>query len=289
MQMPYTTNPFMPKLRAKAVDMYRQGHSMRDVARHFGVVPSTISKWNKRSPLGGTYSIETRSSRPKYHPKQTPKNIIYRIIQLRKQTKGRCAKVIHKYLDNEGISISLSTVARIIKRYGLTKKRSPYKRYHKNIKRPVTNKSGDLVQIDTIHLMKNKKDKIYIYTLIDVYSRWAFAKAVNKINTKQTVKFVKNAIKISPFKFNMLQTDNGPEFKTHFTERIKIPHRHSRVRKPNDNAHLERFNRTIQEECLAHIPKDVNEVNKRLTNYLKYYNTERLHLGINLKTPIQLT
>jgi len=31
------------------------------------------------------------------------------------------------------------------------------------------------------------------------------------------------------------------------SKRIKI--RHTRLGKPNDNAHIERFNRTIQEEC----------------------------------------
>jgi len=64
-----------------------------------------------------------------------------------------------------------------------------------------------------------------------------------------------------------------------------IRHRHSRVRKPNDNAHVERFNRTIQEEFLDHLPRDVSFINEKLPEYLVYYNTKRLHLGIGLKTP----
>jgi transposase len=108
MKMPYSKNPYLPKVRAKAVDMYRQGHSMRTVARHFGVSVGTISKWNKRTPPGGAYLLETGSSRPKSHPNATPRNIIKRICEIRRETNGRCAEVIHKILENEGIKISSS-------------------------------------------------------------------------------------------------------------------------------------------------------------------------------------
>jgi transposase InsO family protein len=60
------------------------------------------------------------------------------------------------------------------------------------------------------------------------------------------------------------------------------------VRKPNDNAHVERFNRTLQEECLKKLAVDVRIFNRILPKYLRYYNTERLHLGINLQTPVSL-
>ncbi|MBT5016346.1 transposase [Candidatus Peregrinibacteria bacterium] len=86
----------------------------------------------------------------------------------------------------------------------------------------------------------------------------------------------------------MIQSDNGPEFSQNFTERIKIIHRHSRVRKSNDNAHVERFNRTIQEECLDRVPENMSSYLKAISEYLEYYNHERLHLGINKKTPSQI-
>ena len=34
--------------------------------------------------------------------------------------------------------------------------------------------------------MKNEKEKICVYTLIDVYTRWCYVKAVNKINELKT-------------------------------------------------------------------------------------------------------
>jgi len=87
----------------------------------------------------------------------------------------------------------------------------------------------------------------------------------------------------------MLQSDHGPEFSMWFVEQMKKNHRYTRIGKPNDNAHIERFNRTIQEECLDKIPTDVDTINCALKNCLQYYSNERLHMGIEFKTPSQLT
>ncbi len=86
----------------------------------------------------------------------------------------------------------------------------------------------------------------------------------------------------------MIQTDHGPEFGKWFVEQVKRHHRYTRIGKPNDNAHIERFNRTLQEECLDSILRNVDIINCALQKYLKYYNEQRLHLGIELKTPIQM-
>lgn len=286
--MAYTKNPAMPRLRAKAVEMVRSGKSVRQVARYFGYSPGTISKWCKRAPMPGVFRIETLSSRPNSHPNDTPHVLVRRALELRQETGGRCAEVVHEHLRLEGVIISLSTVKRILDRAGVTKKRSPWKRKHKSISRPKALHQGDLVQIDTIHIMQNEKDRIYIYTLLDVHSRWAHALASERINTHRSLHFVRQAIKNAPFEFRCLQSDNGPEFTQNFTERIKIIHRHSRVRKPNDNAHLERFNRTIQHEFLSKMPVNVSAINRELPKYLAHYNTCRLHLGIGLKTPMQI-
>lgn len=286
--MPYTTNPKMPKLRARAIQIMRKNNwTIRQTARYFGFNPSTISKWNHRIPLGGSHEIPTRSSRPKSHPKRLKPEVVKRIIEIRKNTNGRCSEVIHQYLANEGIRVSLNSVKRTLDRNYLLKKRSPWKRCHRTVKRPNIANAGDLIELDTIHLMKNDKERIYVYTLIDVYSRWAYAYAAERINVWKSIKFVRNAKQKLPFSFNCLQSDHGSEFSQHFSERIRISHRHSRVRKPNDNAHLERFNRTLQTEFLNKLPANVNIINRLLPKYLKYYNEERLHLGLNLKTPLE--
>lgn len=88
----------------------------------------------------------------------------------------------------------------------------------------------------------------------------------------------------------MLQSDHGSEFSMWFTEHIKkqgVAHRHSRVRKPSDNGHIERFNRTLQDECLRGLPRTIGAYKRALPEYIHYYNAERLHLGLNLKTPLE--
>lgn len=283
--MAYTLNPKLPRLRAQAVDMVRSGKSVTEVARHFGYSKGAVSKWCKRCPVSGAWAIPTQSSRPKSHPAQVSRQVIEQIRTIRLALGGRCAEVIKKHLDDQGIHIHRITVQRVLDRTGLTKKRSPWKRFHKSITRPMALKPGDLVQIDTIHLMTDDGHRIYIYTLIDVYSRWAFAWATDRINNRHSIKFLKLAQTKARFTFTCIQTDNGPEFSQHFTERIKITHRHSRVRRPNDNAHLERFNRTIQQELVRDLPVNTVTLNRFLPGYLDYYNHQRYHLGINLSTP----
>jgi len=285
--MPYTTNPKMPKLRARAVQMVRQGKTVSKVAKYFGYSKGAVSKWCAKAPWFGAYEIPTESSRPHHHPKELSEEIVDKIIEYRKKY-NRCSEVVHKHLANDGIKVCLSSVKRKLDDAGLIRKRSPWKRLHLSPKRPEALKPGDLVMVDTIHLMISEKKRIYVYTLIDVYSRWCYALATERINTRKSVEFLKRAEKLSSFKFNCIQSDHGSEFSQHFSERIKILHRHSRVRKPNDNSYLERFNRTLQEECLDKIPVDVKTFNRVLPMYLIYYNTERLHMGINFQTPTQL-
>ena len=285
--MAYTTNPKMPKLRAKAVEMVKSGKTVSEVARYFGYHKSAISKRRKKAPTGGAYLIPTLSSRPHHHPKELSIDIVRKIIECKKKY-NRCSEIIHRHLLNDGIAVSLNSVRRKIDQAGLMKKRSPWKRLHLSINRPEALKPGDLVMVDTIHLMLSEKKRIYVYTLIDVYSRWCYAWATDRINTRKSVEFLKKAEALVDFKFDCIQSDHGSEFSQHFSERIKMLHRHSRVRKPNDNSYLERFNRTLQEECLRSLPISVRIFNRKLPIYLKYYNAERLHMGINFQTPNQL-
>lgn len=290
MYMPYTTNPHLPKVRMRAVLKVRSGWAVRQTARYFGVQPGTISKWVKRAPLDGRLSIPTQSSRPHNHPNQLSSYLVKKIIEYRCRN-NRCSEVVHRELFNDGHIVSLSSVKRTLDRYGLIKKRSKWKKFHKYIPRPEVKKPGDLVQIDTIHVWRKQNEPLlYIYTLLDVCSRFAYAKVVKKMNTYASIKFLTQAQKYLPFDFKILQSDHGTEFSKHFTRYAQfkgLTHRHSRVRKPNDNAHLERFNRTIQNECLSKYHLSFINYQKALPPYLNYYNYHRLHLGINLITPAQ--
>ncbi len=282
--MAYSTNPHLPRLRMEAVKLVRQGWPIRKVARHTGFAPGTISKWMKRAPEHGNSHLVTQSSRPASHPRSLNQKTIQAICDLRLK-HNRCSEVIHHLARQQGIDVSLSSVKRILKRKGLLKEKSKWKKYHVSPKRPNVALAGDLVQIDTIHIHTFTGERFYIYTLLDVHSRWAHAKVSPKITAGRTLKFLEEAKRKAPFDFKMLQSDHGPEFAKWFTKHAKESHRYSRVRKPNDNAHLERFNRTIQEECLYYLRQTPRVYQAAINQYLPFYNEERPHLALNFLPP----
>jgi transposase InsO family protein len=142
------------------------------------------------------------------------------------------------------------------------------------------------VQIDTIHTMQSEKVRMYTFVCIDVYSRWVYAKSYQRMNAATSLHFVREAQQHAPFSFGMLQSDHGPEFGKWFVSQIQKRHRYTRIGKPNDNAHIERFNRTLQEECLDHHPRTPSAYNRALREYLPYYNEKRHHFGLGLETPL---
>lgn len=289
MNMSYSTNPNLPKVRAQAVKMLRAGHSSRTVARHFGFAQSTIVKWNQKVP-DNVYQyriVPTESSRPRHHPKELSEEIVNQILDMRRRTK-RGAEFIHFCLKRDGVNVSLSSVKRTLSRHGLTRY-SKWKKWHQYTPRPLPEAPGLLVETDTIH-DGAVGCQLYIYTLIDVHSRWAYAEASPRIAANLSAQFVRRAQATASFQFKTIQSDHGSEFSKWFTKKLNeqtITHRHSRVRTPNDNAHLERFNRTIQEECIARLPRKLSVWRQELPDYLHYYNHERPHMGISWLTPVE--
>lgn len=289
--MAYTKNPALPRVRREAVYMVKQkGWSTRKAARHFGYTHSAVVKWCAKDPTGGFRRIETLSSKPKTSPRALTRETVTAIIRER-VGRRRCAEHVYHALQRQGVCVSLSSVKRTLDRCHLCKKRSPWKRPHDFTPRPEAAFCGALLELDTIHIIAPDGSRIYIYTIIDLYSRWAYAEVVEKIGAHRSAGFAKRAQKVAPFRFVMVQTDHGSEFSTRFTHRLlqkDIQHRHSRVRQKDDQAHIERFNRTIQEECLDRVTHNIRSFRKALPEYLRWYNTERTHMGINYQTPLDL-
>lgn len=291
MAMSYSKNPNLPRVRAEAVKMVRSGQSTRAVARHFGFAQSTIVKWCQKVPehVYQYRVIRTESSRPHHHPRELPEETVQRILTLRAETH-RGAEFIHFLMQRDGVAVSLSSVKRTLKRHGLTKY-SKWKKWHQSTPRPTPVSPGLLVEADTIHDGRKDGSELYIYTLLDVHSRWAYAHPVAKISVAGGVDFVRAAQVAAPFRFYTVQTDHGPEFSKFFTKKLlerHTEHRHTRVRRPNDNAHIERFNRTIQEECIFRLPRKLAVWEREIPEYLHYYNNDRPHMGIGWLTPADL-
>ena len=99
---------------------------------------------------------------------------------------------------------------------------------------------------------------------------------------------------LDAFSISFVLTDNGSEFMKHFEEELKrlhLTHYHTYPKTPKMNAHLERFNRTIQDEFVDyHVPELLSPIsfNLKLIDYLVWYNTERVHGAFqNRLSPVQ--
>lgn len=301
--MAYCKSKEREKARFDAVkEVLRDGRTPAEVARRFGVYRSTVKRWvdaflelqQAREITWHAKRLPTKSSRPKTSPSRISFDLSLTIIEAR-LALNRCAEVVHRELLNQGYDVSLSTVGRTIRQAGLVKEKSKWARYRQSSKRPEVNAPGDLVEVDTVHFLHPiTKQRYYATTLIDVYTRIAYVKIHERISQKASYETVIEASEKFGFDFKTIQTDNGGEFGKWFQDQLTAHHinyRHTRVRRPNDNAHIERFNRTLREECLGdYLParESLLESQLRTDDWLDYYNHDRLHLGLQLMTPIQM-
>jgi len=81
----------------------------------------SLKRWCKAYREGGEESLIPKSTTPKTSPYETPIRIKEEIIAKRKKT-GLCAKKIHWRLKKENLVVPVSTIGKILKQEGLTKK-----------------------------------------------------------------------------------------------------------------------------------------------------------------------
>ena len=317
--MAYSNNPNLPKARALAMQLLiKEQLPLQTVANRCGVHRSTVYCWkckwyvlnqnvqmdnpnrpNRTYSLANhlsycTWRIPTIVSRPHTSPTALSPELIQLVLAVRAQLK-RCAEVVWHHIVNVlAVVISLSSVRRILWRSGVARGRKNRVR-RDNPRRPVVTRPGELVQTDTIHHINPHSGKrLYYYTVIDLYTRMTHVSMSTILRQGLAARAVLAAQHQWGFTIAMVQADNGPEYGRYFEQQMKqanIQTRHSRLHRPNDNAHIERFNRTIQTECIGYnwrksVPLSLQQ--DRLNAYLEYYNTKRVHLSLQLLTPLEM-
>jgi len=151
---------------------------------------------------------------------------------------------------------------------------------------------GELVEIDTVDIFVDGL-KRYLLTAIDLPTRFAFAYIYRSSSSACARDFLGKLGDVTPFKIERVQTDNGHEFLKHFIKACQqqdMVHFFNYPRHPQSNAHLERFNRTIQEQFAYWHTDYLDEVevfNRFLMEYLIWYNTEKVHRSIGKKPPLR--
>jgi putative transposase len=151
---------------------------------------------------------------------------------------------------------------------------------------------GDLVEMDTVSIFVDGI-KRYMFTALDIKTRFAFAYIYKSNSSLNGQDFLKKFTSVAPFAVSHIQTDNGGEFLKYFTQSCKdsnLIHFFNYPRHPQSNGHLERFNRTIQEQFADwHVDyvDDLVTFNRKLMDYLIWYNTERPHRSIGKLPPLR--
>jgi len=296
--------------RARILTFWHK-HGNTATQEAFGVSRPTLFRWQAllRSGRGKLASLVPKSTKPKTKRHRIiPKEVERLILNERVHEKIGKEKLA-KLLREDGLAnLSPSTVGRMLgdlKKRGKLPNPVRYSLFGKTgrmiEKKPQKPKKklrskahrGGLVKADTV-VRFTQGLKRYILTAIDLESEFAFAYAYTSHASRHAADFMKTFQDVAPISLTHVQTDNGAEFADHFELYLKseqIIHFHTYPRHPQQNAEVERFNRTLSEafiqshdHLLAH---NLPEFNRRLMDWLLWYNTRRPHWSLGLISPLR--
>ena len=300
------------KQRAKILTFWKK-HGLEAAEEAYGVKRRTLYLWQATLKEGGgkLEALNCGSRAPKNRRKRRyDHRIVDEIKRLRATYPNLGEKKLHPLLAEFCAHHALvcpkpSTIGRIIKDKGGmriapqkitgTGRVKPYK-HQKALRKPKDLKAvkpGMVVALDTVEIIIHGSHR-YLITCEDVFSRFSFAWATTSHASKAAEEFFAVWQKVFPYKTTFVLTDNGSEFKKHFAARLlelQITHYHTYPKMPKMNAHVERFNRTIQEEFADYhraLLLDPDRFNEKLMDWLIFYNTKRVHHAFGNKlTPVQ--
>lgn len=279
--------------------------NVRETASYFGIAPKTLHKWKSRFDPHRIQSLEAQSRSPKKKRIwEVSEEQEKRIIALRTrylQYGKKKLKILYQQDYHE--PVSTWKIERVIRKHHLYPnpqehkkklRRMKYRRYKPKLRIHQVDTStltGTLWHTDTVILSWYGQRRI-IFTAIEDKTKLGYARIYQTNSSRKATDFLKRLIYLSEGDMQIIHSDNGSEFAGEFEkacEELHIQQVYSRVRTPNDNPALERFNRTIQEEWLEFSEiglDDINEGNIDLTDWLIEYNNHRPHESLDYLTPL---
>jgi len=278
----------------------------------FKVSRATLFRWQKalKENNGKLEGLNTQSRCPKSKRKRiVPQEVKDFIIKERKYDPKISKDKLAVLMKQDNIaSLSASTVGRMLndmKKRGILPQETKLslngktgrltEKKTKKIKKKLRSKGyvGGLAKADTIVRFTNGI-KRYIVTAIDKETKFAFAYAYKNHSSLSTADFTAKFKTVAPVSLTHIQTDNGSEFANHFDlflERNGIVHFHSYPRCPKMNTEIERFNRTVSEAFISRnrmlLAYDIDAFNKKLMDWLIWYNARRPHWSLGLISPLR--
>lgn len=208
-------------------------------------------------------------------------------------TSRRGRKKVIKQLQKKHPEWGASRIRRVYQRSGFSLFRRLKKRFQYRPLKPLT-----------IPLARNQEwamdfmsdalasgRKIRTFNVIDEYNRECLCIQVDFSLPARRVTAILDRIIERCGKPVSIRTDNGPEFTSKWFQlwlsNKKIQWNPIQKAKPQQNAFIERFNRTYREDVLdANMLLSVEHGQQLTDQFIQEYNCERLHESLNFQTPV---
>jgi transposase InsO family protein len=281
-----------PVFRAKLMALHQQGVPLTTLGTEFGVSREVLGRWWHRYQADDLLGLQPHRRRPRRSPTRLAAVVERRILRLRQQRLS-AVRIAHQ------LGIGHSTVQRVLERHGVSQLPRPARpkarRYEKQ--RP-----GELLHLDLKFLpaLRNARND-FEFAAVDDFSR----EAVVAIRTEQTsdaaANFLEHVVRALTYRIEAVLTDNAMAFTmrfAHHAERLTrfqqacaslgIRHYVLKPYAPQSNGKVERFFRTIDDECLNVRPLFTFAARSRAVDeFVWYYNHERPHLSLGGMTPVE--
>ena len=278
-----------PVLRAKLMAQHEAGIPLSVLSERHRIARPVLSRWWARYQAEDLAGLQARSRRPHHSPTRYPAAVRYAIAGARDFGWG-----VGRIADELGIGHG--TVQRELERTGQNQlprtPRRPVRRYEKN--RP-----GELLHLDLKYLPMLENCPEFEYAAIDDFSREGAALIARERSTVAATRFLEHVLAQLPYRVEAVMTDNDMMFTmryafhsnrlTRFEQALHsagIEHRLIRPRSPESNGKVERFIKTIDDECFRVIrPRSSRARVGALKLFLEYYNHARPHQSLGGESP----
>ncbi len=205
------------------------------------------------------------------------------------------------YLRDEGFSVNVKRIRRLLRLMGLVaiypkrnlSKLGKAEYIHPYLLRDYKVIRANEVWAIDISYVRMKKGFMYLTAVIDLYSRYIVGwQLSNSLEAKTQTHLIKELLEENE-KPTIINSDQGSQYTSDEwvnmlkTNGIKISM--DGKGRATDNAFVERFFRTIKQEYIYLHPTDsVAELREGIQTYVKYYNKNRTHQGIDRQKPQDL-
>jgi len=199
------------------------------------------------------------------------------------------------YLRNvKGYKWNHKRVYRIYKELELNLRIKPKKRIKREAPKPlsVPTAPNEVWSMDFMHDNLSDSRSFRLFNVIDDYNREGLEiEADFSLPSQRVIRSLERIIEWRG-KPKIIRCDNGPEYIStalqNWAKKQKIKLEYIQPGKPQQNAYIERYNRTVRYDWLnQYIFNTIEEVREFATKWLWVYNNERPNMGIGGITPKQ--